>query len=176
MSNPVNHTDAVFLKQFVLLIVFLTVLSVLLVVLAAFIYGRNPPEANPARAVQTVQRIAPVGGVYAGDTGAAAILAAQEAAKGSGALEVAFGGSTDGQEIYAKVCQACHDLAATGAPVLTDKANWAPRVAQGVDTLVQHAIDGYTGSAGLMPARGGKASLSDEQVKATVEWMLTQIQ
>ena len=51
-------------------------------------------------------------------------------------------------------------------------------MAQGLDTLVKHAIEGYSGPDGkgaLMPAKGGNPSLTDAQVKATVEWMLTQV-
>ena len=55
------------------------------------------------------------------------------------------------------------------------KAAWAARIAQGADTLHKHAIEGYTGAAGVMPARGGNPALSDEQVIATVDWMLTQL-
>ncbi len=159
-----------------MLIAAMTILVVLLVVVAALIYGRNPPEPNPAHAMQTVQRIAPVGAVYAGDTGAAAILAAQQAAQKSAASQVAYGGTTDGKEIFGQLCQACHGSGAGGAPMLTDKAHWGPRVALGLDTLIKHATEGYTGTAGFMPPRGGNPSLSDEQVKATVEWMLTQVQ
>jgi cytochrome c5 len=56
-------------------------------------------------------------------------------------------------------------------PDLT-KAAWAPRIAQGVDTLHKHAIEGFKGAAGPDAAKGGMAALSDEQVKATVDWML----
>ena len=55
------------------------------------------------------------------------------------------------------------------------KAAWGARIAQGVETLHSHAIAGYTGPAGVMPARGGNPALSDDQVKATVDWMLTQL-
>ena len=48
-------------------------------------------------------------------------------------------------------------------------------MAQGLDTLLKHAIEGYQGSKGLMPAKGGNPSLTDAQVKATVEWMLAQV-
>jgi cytochrome c5 len=42
--------------------------------------------------------------------------------------------------------------------------------------MIKHAIEGYTGSAGMMPAKGGNPALTDEQVKATVEWMISQVQ
>ena len=66
------------------------------------------------------------------------------------------------------------DTGAGGAPMLTHAA-WDGRVAQGFDTLVRHSIDGFTGSAGIMPPRGGNPSLTDEQVRATVDWMLANL-
>jgi cytochrome c5 len=48
------------------------------------------------------------------------------------------------------------------------------RASKGKDTLYKHAIEGFTGSAGVMPAKGGNAALTDEQVKAAVDWMLDQ--
>ena len=77
--------------------------------------------------------------------------------------------------IFGNLCQSCHGTGAGGAPKLTDKAHWGPRLAEGVDTLVKHAIEGYTGSSGMMPARGGNPALTDEQVRATVEWMIEQV-
>ena len=59
--------------------------------------------------------------------------------------------------------------------MLTNKAAWAPRLAQGEATLLKHAIEGYTGTEGMMPAKGGNPALTDEQVKATVDWMIAQV-
>jgi len=61
-----------------------------------------------------------------------------------------------------------------GAPKVGDKAAWAARIAQGMSTLHQHAIKGYQGSAGVMPAKGGRADLSDDIVKAASEYMVSQ--
>ena len=175
MTNPVPKTDATFLKHFVQLISFLVVLCVLLIGLGSYISGRHPPAENPTKVKLTDQRLAPVGGVYAGDTGRAAIAAAEAAAKAAASSQVAYGGTLDGKTIFGNLCHACHETGAGGAPTLADKAHWASRLAQGEETLVTHAIDGYTGSAGMMPAKGGNAALSDEQVKATVDWMITQV-
>lgn len=175
MSNPVPQTDAVFLKHFVQLIVALMILAGLLIALSMYVYSKHPMAENPSAAKVTEQRLAPVGGVYAGDTGRAAIAAAAEAAKAAAASQVAYGGTTDGEVIYTSLCSACHGTGAGGAPKLTDSAHWGPRVALGLDTMVKHATEGYTGTSGMMPARGGNASLTDEQVKATVVWMLDQI-
>lgn len=65
----------------------------------------------------------------------------------------------------------CHAAGVAGAPKPGDKADWGPRIAQGKETLYKHAIEGYTGSKGMMPARGGSTSLSDADVKAAVDYM-----
>ena len=175
MANSVSQTDAVFLKHFVQLIAFLVLLSVCLIALGAYIHSNHPPKENPAGDKLVAQRLAPVGAVYAGDTGRAAMAAAAAAAMSAAASQVAYGGTTDGKTIFGNLCSACHGTGAGGAPMISNKAQWAPRLAQGVDTLVKHAIEGYNGSAGMMPAKGGNPALSDEQVKATVEWMITQV-
>jgi cytochrome c5 len=103
------------------------------------------------------------------------MAAAQEAAKAAAASQVAYGGTTDGKAIFGQLCHTCHETGAGGAPKITDKAAWAPRVAEGLATLEKHAIEGYTGKSGIMPPKGGNPALSDEQVKATVQWMLSQV-
>jgi cytochrome c5 len=174
VSNPVTSTDRIFLKHFAMLIGFLVLVAIALIALGIYIYSKHPPEPNPNLGVAS-ERIAPVGAVYAGDTGRAAMAAAQEAAKAAAAAQVAYGGTTDGKTIYGNLCHSCHDTGAGGAPKITDKAIWAPRVAEGLDTLVKHAIEGYTGKSGIMPAKGGNPSLTDEQVKATVQWIVEQV-
>jgi cytochrome c5 len=81
-------------------------------------------------------------------------------------------GADLGKAVYDKACFACHAQGIAGAPKQGDKAAWEPRIAQGRDTLVAHAIKGFTGAAGMMPARGGNPSLSDEEVAAGVDYML----
>lgn len=165
-------TDSVFLKRFALIIAALFALMVLLILSAWYIYDRQGYHLdNPAKAAEVSRRIAPVATVFSGDTGRAAMVAAQEAAKAALAASVAFDGALDAELIYKNVCAACHDTGAGGAPK-ADKAAWAPRIAQGVDTLVKHAVEGFQGAAGVMPAKGGRADLTDEQVKVTVEWMV----
>lgn len=77
-----------------------------------------------------------------------------------------------GKKIYSAHCFACHGTGAAGAPKLGDKESWAPRLAQDIDTLHQHAITGFNGATGYMPPRGGFANLSDEEVKAAVDYMV----
>lgn len=175
MSNPINSTDSVFLKRFAMLIGSLAVVAVLLATMATYIYDRNPPPLNSDHEKQLAERIAPVGGVYAGDTGRAAMQAAQEAASKAAASQVAYGGSTDGKTIFGSLCHSCHETGVAGAPKVGDKAEWAVRIAAGLETLDKHAIDGYTGKTGVMPAKGGNPALTEEQVKAAVAWMVDQV-
>ena len=78
--------------------------------------------------------------------------------------------AADGKKIYDTTCTACHTAGVAGAPKLGDKAGWAPRIKQGMDTLVQDAIKGM----GAMPPKGGNASLSDADIRAAVEFMVSQ--
>lgn len=111
------------------------------------------------------------------DSPAAQMAAAQRIQKvGSVELQeapAAGGAPKTGEEAYKAACAACHDAGVTGAPKLADAADWGPRIGQGVETLYKHAIEGFTGpDGGIMPPKGGNPALTDEQVHATVDWML----
>lgn len=78
-----------------------------------------------------------------------------------------------GRSIWMGTCQGCHDIGIAGAPKLGDSKAWAPRIAQGKATLYDHAINGHFGPSGtMMPPRGGNDALSDEEVKAAVDYMV----
>ena len=76
-----------------------------------------------------------------------------------------------GKSVFGKTCAMCHAAGVAGAPKPGDKADWGPRIAQGKDTLYKHAIEGFTGAKGMMPAKGGAANLTDAEVKAAVDYM-----
>jgi len=78
----------------------------------------------------------------------------------------------DGKKIYDTTCTACHGMGIAGAPKFGDQAMWAPRIAQGAATLYKHAIGGFTGKGGVMPPKGGATNLSDDDVKAAVDYMV----
>jgi cytochrome c5 len=170
----VRNYDLDFLKKFSMVIGFLVAVSFGLIVVALLVHRQIPAEVSPQAVQRTEARIAPAGAVYAGATGAAAQAAAQEAAQAASSAQVAYGGSTDGSVIFGNLCTGCHTSGAGGAPTL-DQAHWAARISQGKDTLYKHAIEGFTGSTGVMPAKGGNPALTDEQVKATVDWMLANL-
>jgi cytochrome c5 len=78
--------------------------------------------------------------------------------------------AADGKKVFDSTCTACHSTGVAGSPKLGDKAAWAPRVKQGVDALVQSALKGK----GAMPPKGGNAALSDADIRAAVEFMVSQ--
>lgn len=167
-----NAYDVAFLKKFAALIAGFVVLTLVLIVLALRVHGAAKPDVpTPEQVAATEARLRSAAGVYAGESGQMARAAAEAAALAAARAQVAYGGTLDGEVIYNNLCKTCHATGAGGAPLMT-RAAWGPRLAQGTDTLVRHAIDGFQGPAGIMPARGGNPSLTDEQVRASVEWMI----
>ena len=79
----------------------------------------------------------------------------------------------DGKKIYESTCIACHGAGIAGAPKFGDKAAWSPRIAEGIDTLHTHALQGFQGKGGVMPPKGGNTTLSDAAVKAAVDYMVS---
>jgi cytochrome c5 len=118
------------------------------------------------------ERIQPVGRVLlAGDEELAAAAAAAVAAPTPVATVMT------GPQVYNAACIVCHQPPGTGgAPPVGDMAAWAPRIAQGVDTLYMHALQGFQGAAGYMPPKGGRVDLSDDEIKAAVDYLVEQSQ
>jgi len=81
-----------------------------------------------------------------------------------------------GRQVYNAVCIACHAAPGVGgAPALGDRDAWAARIAQGMDTLFDHALNGFSGSTGgIMPRKGGRLDLSDEEIIAAVRYLVEQ--
>ena len=80
-------------------------------------------------------------------------------------------GMLTGEQVYGQVCKTCHEAGLAGAPKLGDKAAWAARIAQGESVMAQHAIAGFQGKAGAMPAKGGNTELTDGEVHRAVVYM-----
>ena len=81
--------------------------------------------------------------------------------------------NTVGKSAFNKTCALCHSAGVAGAPKPGDKDDWGPRIAQGKETLYKHALEGFNGQKGAMPARGGAANMSDDDVKAAVDYMVS---
>lgn len=107
-----------------------------------------------------------------GSSEQAAAPAAAEAATQTAAVDPAL---KKGEDVAKKTCLMCHQTGAAGAPIVGNKGDWEARVAQGKDTLYKHALEGFTGDKGAMPARGGSSSLSDDEVKAAVDFMVSKV-
>ncbi len=116
----------------------------------------------------TAERIAPVAKFVM--AGAAKVSA--EPAQASAVVQVK---DRDGQQVYQASCVACHGAGIAGAPKVGDKGQWAARVSAGTEALYQGALIGKQSPAGVMPAKGGNPSLSDQDVKAAVDFMLAQL-
>jgi cytochrome c len=80
-----------------------------------------------------------------------------------------------GPQVYNAVCLACHGGGIAGAPKTGDAAMWGPRIAQGTETLNKHALEGFTGTLGFMPQKGGRTDLSDDEIIAAVTYMVEQV-
>ena len=93
------------------------------------------------------------------------------------ATDVANTTSVDGESVYNGICVNCHGIAALAAmiPQTGDATTWGPRIKKGIDALYENAINGYTGELGMMPAKGGNPALSDDEVKAAVDYIVNQV-
>jgi cytochrome c5 len=119
----------------------------------------------------TEGHLEPVGKVaVAGQDNSALAIKADAGAAGSAGAGPALPKS--GDETFQQVCSACHGPGIAGAPKAGDKAAWGPRISKGKETLYDHAIKGFQGGAGVMPAKGGRADLTDDLVKAAVDHMV----
>jgi cytochrome c5 len=140
---------------------------VMLVTLATNRPSEDPGTLNPDA---VAARIQPVARWDPSAAPAQVARAAPPAAPAAAAAPAGKAGATDGKSVYDQTCHVCHAAGVAGAPKLGDKAAWGPRISQGMNTLVQAAVKGK----GAMPPKGGNAGLSDAQVRAAVEFMVSQ--
>ena len=150
-------------KQLIVVCVLALVIPVAIAVLGAqLVTGQKHIDTTEAK-TSVEQRIRPVGALVKFD--GAPPPAAAPAAVTTVALK-----AKSGEEVYNGACVACHGAGIAGAPKKGDKALWAPRIAQGLSTLYEHAIKGFKS----MPAKGGQVALSDDEVKAAVDYQVAQ--
>jgi cytochrome c5 len=161
--------DRKFFDTFMLILGILLGITIVLIILARLV-ARDPVravnQADPVLQREIAARIAPVAKVaVAGQDNSALAPAAPVAV-----AAVDLGG----EEVYNQACVACHGAGVAGAPKLGDAAAWASRIAQGMDTLHKHAIEGFQGKAGYMPPKGGRADLSDQSIRNAVDYIVAQ--
>ncbi len=132
--------------------------------------GQNVPDAELKKAITYMLHetgIEIAGGESDGDK-----AADKGAGKSGGGAEAKSGGDAGvdlarGKEVVQKTCAACHSTGVAGAPKIGDKEAWKPRVDQGMDTLMQNAMNGK----GAMPPKGG-GNYSKEEINDAIHYML----
>ncbi len=150
-----NNEDLVQLAVWGTLITLILVFVGMLFLDSMDFTGQTPEREQRMSAA----RIVPIGQV---NVGAAPVVAAP----------VANAAPKSGEEVFNSVCTACHTSGLLNAPIIGNKEAWAPRVAKGMDGLMHSVLNGLN----TMPARGGNPALSDDELKATVEYMLSKLE
>ncbi len=166
-TEPLIRTPSQLLT-IVLLSFFIPVVVILLVVKA--ITGGITVTPNALTETSVKARLAPVGRIKLSGTGVM-----EKTELGFSADNDQQDGNIEeksGEVVYNEVCISCHLSGIAGAPKTNDKVAWAPRISKGNDTLYKNAINGI----GLMPAKGGGASFSDNEIKAAVDYMILTLQ
>jgi cytochrome c5 len=152
---------------------FSLVLGILFAVtLGLFAFARHVGAEHQAKQVttdprfisSTEERLQPVARVaVAGQDNSALKIESAGPAVAAAALPA------NGTAAYETACAACHGAGIAGAPKVGDKAAWGPRIAQGKQTLYTHALQGFNGKSGVMPAKGGRTDWPDDLVKQAVD-------
>jgi cytochrome c5 len=170
----VSKQDSQFFNVFSAVLGILVAVALILMAFARSVGAATQVEhvhADPSYVAGVAERVRPLARIaVAGADNSALVIAPPtgSADTGAGALEV----PTDGLGLYEVACSACHAQGIGGAPKSGDKAAWAPRLAQGTATLYKHALEGFQGKGGVMPAKGGRNDVSDELVMAAVDHMV----
>ena len=165
-------------KQLIVVIVLSFLVPVLgIVMIAELVTGglKIDPKSSAMSEEAVARRLKPVGDVVIGDAGAPMpATATKSTATTDGPAQTAAaksaGGATDGKKTYDTVCAMCHAAGVAGAPKTGDKAAWKPRIAQGKNVLYSSSIKGKN----LMPPKGGAVSVPDAEIKAAVDYLVSQ--
>ncbi|MGH9467619.1 MAG: c-type cytochrome [Terriglobales bacterium] len=172
-----SKQDTHFVNMFSLVIGALAAIAIVFFVAARVISAHMEAQEaqNGSDYHQTVAaRIAPFGQEAVGGQNNAALAIeplAGTTAQAGGSSGPAM--PTSGKELFEQTCSACHGAGVAGAPKAGDKAAWAHHIAKGLPTLYQHALHGFTGSTGTMPAKGGRTDVPDAMVEQAVNYMVS---
>ena len=162
--------DKKFFDTFMLVLGLLIGIAVILYVLARIVASDTQEaevQASPEMRRAINERIAPVAKVAVSGEDNSALEPPKQAAAAAADL--------GGEEVYNSACVACHGAGVAGAPKFGDAAAWGSRLAKGADTLHKHAIEGFQGSAGFMPPKGGRTDLSDKSIINAVDHMVAAV-
>jgi cytochrome c5 len=172
----VSKQDTHFFNVFSMVIGLLIVIAIAIFALARVVASETQDkqvleESQYLKSVES--HLQPVGNVaVAGQDNSALAIKADAGAGAAGSAGAGPALPKSGDETFQQVCSTCHGAGIAGAPKAGDKAAWGPRLAKGKDVLYDHALKGFTGTSGVMPAKGGRADLTDDLVKAAVDHMV----
>jgi len=170
----VSKQDTHFFNTFSIVIGLLIVIAIGIFALARVVAGETQDKQvlEESHYLKSVEgRLQPVARIAVSGADNTA-LAIKPDAGSAGSASGAPAAPKSGEETFTQVCSACHGAGIAGAPKAGDKGAWGPRIAKGKEVLYDHALKGFQGSSGVMPAKGGRADLSDDLVKAAVDHML----
>lgn len=160
-----QQDDRTFLKKFSGIVIGLMVVTVAIVIFAISMQNAPDPAENPSQMTNVKARIAPVAGVHTSEESKAAVASTAPVAQPPTASP-AEPAAIDGSKVYGGLCQSCHTAGVAGAP-MPGSDLMKERAANGIDSMVANAIKGI----GIMPPRGGNSKLSDDEIRAAVEYM-----
>ena len=167
-----SKKDSQFFNIFSAILGILFVVTLLLFAFARSVGDDNQVQhvlAEPRRVADVTENIKPLVRVaVAGKDNAALAIVESNPDAPVFALPV----PKDGAALYEAVCKTCHTAGIGGAPKAGDRTACTPRMAQGKATLYDHAVKGYNGKAGVMPAKGGRIDLTDDLIKLGVDHLL----
>jgi cytochrome c5 len=106
------------------------------------------------------------------ETEVADTVAVEPAAETPAAVSIAtLGDATKGEAVYNQVCMACHATGVAGAAKLDDKPRWEASAAKGFDVVKTNIIGGFTGEHGVMPPKGGRVDMADQDMIDALAYM-----
>jgi len=156
MTEPDQHSSPIKTpKQLIIVVALAFIVPIVIIGLLSQLLTSTPHDTSGDEQ-RVLERIKPVGSVVIADASVPR-------------------GNLTGEQVYGQVCKTCHDAGLAGAPKSGDKAQWTARIAEGEKMLVQHAVAGFQGKAGVMPPKGGNTDLTDDEVHRAVVYLANQV-
>ncbi len=177
-----EHSSQIKTPKTLIVVIVLSFLVPVLGIVMIAVLNTGGLKIDPKRSAMSdeavARRLKPVGEVVIAEAGTPMSATATEStattagdpAQTATAAAKSAGGAADGKKTYGAACAMCHAAGVAGAPKTGDKAAWKPRIAQGKDVLYASAIKGKN----LMPPKGGAASFPDADIKAAVDYLISQ--